>query len=185
MRSKYIESKETGEPQPQPLDQPTQGVVRLYGRDLTAMNPRDLVQLRCCRIGFVFQTFNLIANLSALENVMLPMEFARVDGKEAKRRAHSILKQVGLDHRISHTPARLSGGEQQRVAIARALANSPELILADEPTGNLDSKTGEEVVGLLIDLVKDQAKTLLVVTHDERLADVADQRLDIRDGRLA
>ena len=149
------------------------------------MSPPELAQLRCHHVGFVFQTFNLIPNLTAVENVTLPMEFAGVDGKESKRRAGHLLEQVGLAHRALHTPARLSGGEQQRVAIARALANSPELVLADEPTGNLDTSTGEEVVALLRELVRGEGKSLIVVTHDERLAVLADQRLDIRDGRLS
>ena len=167
------------------LDRPTRGHVRLDGQDLATLSPRELARLRCHHVGIVFQTFNLIPNLTAVENVTLPLEFAGVDGKEAKSRASHLLEQVGLAHRALHTPARLSGGEQQRVAIARALANSPELVLADEPTGNLDTSTGEEVVALLRDLVKGEGKSLIVVTHDERLAHLADQRLDIRDGRLA
>ena len=166
------------------LDPPTRGQVRLDGLDLATMAPHHLNQLRCRKVGFVFQTFNLIPNLTALENVMLPMEFAGVDVKEAQHRAMSLLEQVGLGHRVSHTPSRLSGGEQQRVAIARALANSPELVLADEPTGNLDSTTGEEVVTLLRDLVKEEGKSLVVVTHDARLADLADLRLQMRDGQV-
>lgn len=166
------------------LDRPTRGQVRLDGQDLVTLDSQQLTQLRCWKIGFVFQTFNLIPNLTALENVMLPMEFAGVDGKEAKHRAMSLLDQVGLGRRASHTPSRLSGGEQQRVAIARALANSPELVLADEPTGNLDSSTGDEVVTLLRDLVKREGKTLVVVTHDARLADLADIRLQMRDGQI-
>ena len=166
------------------LDLPTHGVVRLDGRDLTTLDPRELVRLRCRKVGFVFQTFNLIPNLTALENVMLPLEFARVGGSDARSRALLLLEQVGLAHRASQVPRRLSGGEQQRVAIARALANSPELVLADEPTGNLDTSTGEEVVSLLQDLVKDEGKTLIVVTHDERLSELADIRWHIRDGEL-
>ena len=166
------------------LDRPSRGQVRLAGLDLTAMSHGRLTQLRCRKIGFIFQTFNLIPNLTALENVMLPMEFAGVGGKDATHRAVSLLEQVRLSHRASHTPGRLSGGEQQRVAIARALANSPELVLADEPTGNLDSSTGEEIVALLRDLVKREGKSLIVVTHDERLASVADMRIQIRDGQV-
>ena len=166
------------------LDIPTRGVVLLGAQALASMNPRDLVRVRCRKVGFVFQTFNLIPNLTALENVMLPLEFSGCRAKEARSRATSLLGQVGLVHRASHTPARLSGGEQQRVAIARALANSPDLVLADEPTGNLDSSTGEEVVSLLRDLVKNGGKTLIVVTHDERLSELADIRWHIRDGEL-
>ena len=167
------------------LDTPSRGQVRLDGEDLALLSPRRLAQLRCRKIGFVFQTFNLVPNLTALENVMLPMEFAGVDVKGTRHRAASLLEEVGLADRATHTPAKLSGGEQQRVAIARALANDPELILADEPTGNLDSSTGEEVVILLRDLAKRQQKTLIVVTHDERLAQLADVRLLLRDGRIA
>ena len=166
------------------LDRPTRGRVRLDGRDVATMDQRQLAELRCRKIGFVFQTFNLIPNLTALENVMLPMEFAGVGGKEAKQRALDLLTQVGLDQRATHTPGRLSGGEQQRVSIARVLANSPELVLADEPTGNLDTSTGEEVVQLLRDLVRREGRTLIVVTHDERLARLADDRLEIRDGEI-
>ena len=166
------------------LDLPTRGVIRLDGRDLTTLDARELVRLRCRKVGFVFQTFNLIPNLTAVENVMLPLEFARVESSDAKRRALFLLEQVGLAHRASQVPRRLSGGEQQRVAIARALANSPELVLADEPTGNLDTSTGEEVIALLRRLVKDEGKTLIVVTHDERLSKLADIRWHIRDGML-
>ena len=166
------------------LDRPSRGQVTLAGQDLTTMNQGQLTKLRCRKVGFVFQTFNLIPNLTALENVMLPMEFAGVDSKDATHRAVGLLEQVRLAHRASHTPGRLSGGEQQRVAIARALANSPELVLADEPTGNLDSSTGEEVVALLRDLVKREGKSLIVVTHDDRLASIADMRIQIRDGQI-
>ena len=166
------------------LDRPTRGHVILKGQDLASLNQGELAQLRCRKVGFVFQTFNLIPNLTALENVMLPMEFAGIDGKGARHRAIRLLEQVELAHRVSHTPARLSGGEQQRVAIARALANGPELVLADEPTGNLDSSTGEEMVTLLRDLVKREGKTLIVVTHDARLKELADLRLHIRDGQI-
>ena len=166
------------------LDTPTRGRVQLEGEDLARLSPRQLAQLRCRSIGFVFQTFNLVPNLTALENVMLPMEFAGLHTKQAKLRAASLLEEVGLAERAAHTPAKLSGGEQQRVAIARSLANNPELILADEPTGNLDSVTGEEVVILLRDLAKSQQKTLIVVTHDERLAELADVRLLLQDGRI-
>ena len=166
------------------LDIPTRGVVLLGGQALASMNPRELVRVRCRKVGFVFQTFNLIPNLTALENVMLPLEFSGCGAKEARSRATSLLGQVGLVHRASHTPARLSGGEQQRAAIARALANSPDLVLADEPTGNLDSSTGDEVIALLKGLVKDEGRTLIVVTHDERLSELADIRWHIRDGEL-
>ena len=166
------------------LDRPTRGRVFLNGQDLAALNQRELSAVRCRSVGFVFQTFNLIPNLTALENVSLPMEFAGVQGRAASAQAASLLERVGLASRASHTTARLSGGEQQRVAIARALANSPDLVVADEPTGNLDRATGEEIVALLRDLVKGDGKTLIVVTHDDRIPDMADLSLEIRDGQL-
>jgi len=166
------------------LDRPTAGKVVVLGMSLGELPEKELTEYRRRRVGFVFQVYNLIPNLSALDNVVLPMEFLGLSGKAARERGMGLLDQVGMAHRARHTPAKLSGGEQQRVAIARALANGPDLILADEPTGNLDSSTGEEVVTLLKDLVKDGGKSLVVVTHDERLASFADVRLHIHDGRI-
>ena len=167
------------------LDRPTAGEVVVLGASLGELSERGLTEYRRKRVGFVFQMYNLIPNLSALENVVLPMEFLGFGGWKARERGMHLLGQVGMAHRARHTPAKLSGGEQQRVAIARALANNPALILADEPTGNLDSTTGEEVVALLRDLVKQEGKSLVVVTHDERLAELADLRLHIRDGQIS
>jgi putative ABC transport system ATP-binding protein len=167
------------------MDRPTSGRAVVEGVDLGRLGEKDLTEYRRAKVGFVFQAFNLIPNLSALENVMLPMEFAGVPADERKKRATELLERVGMSHRVGHTPARLSGGEQQRVAIARALANDPAIILADEPTGNLDSKTGREVIGLLRELARSRAKTVMVVTHDEAIEAVADRAVHIRDGRIA
>ena len=167
------------------LDRPSGGTYRLLGEESGTLSDAGLTRLRRRHIGFVFQSFNLIPNLSALENVMLPMEFAGVPADERKKRAVDLLERVGMSHRVGHTPARLSGGEQQRVAIARALANDPAIVLADEPTGNLDSKTGREVIGLLRELARERGKTVMVVTHDEAIEAVADRAVHIRDGRIA
>lgn len=166
------------------LDRPTSGQAFIDGTDLNAMAERQLTVYRRQKIGFVFQFFNLIPNLTALENVMLPMEYARIPEKQAKARARELLELVGMGHRTSHFPGPLSGGEQQRVAIARALANDAPIILADEPTGNLDSRTGEEIVGLLHRLVQEQGKTVVVVTHDVAIENIADVSFEIRDGRI-
>ncbi|MGQ0655333.1 MAG: ABC transporter ATP-binding protein [Betaproteobacteria bacterium] len=164
------------------MDRPSSGEVFVAGQLLNTLPEAGLTTFRRNTVGFVFQTFNLIPNLSALENVMLPMEFAGVEGEERRRRAEDLLKQVGLSGRLTHRPRELSGGEQQRVAIARALANSPRLILADEPTGNLDSKTGQVIYELLNEI--SQARTVMVVTHAEALAALADRVVPIQDGRL-
>ena len=167
------------------LDRPTAGEVVVLGMLLGELSEKGLTEYRRTRVGFVFQTYNLIPNLSALEKVVLPMEFLGFDGKKARERGMHLLGLVGMAHRARHTPAKLSGGEQQRVAIARALVDNPALILADEPTGNLDSTTGEEVVALLSNLVKQEGKSLVVATHDERLASLADIPLYIRDGQIS
>jgi ABC-type lipoprotein export system ATPase subunit len=166
------------------LDRPTSGKVWIAGTDLGRLSEVELTAYRRKTVGFVFQDYGLIPNLTALENVMLPMEFARVPRREAKARARQLLAAVGLGHRTVHRPNRLSGGEQQRVAIARALANDPAIILADEPTGNLDTKTGEEIVALLSRLVKDRRKTAIIVTHDAHIAEAANLRFHIQDGRI-
>jgi len=164
------------------LDRPDAGRVIIDGVDLNGLGERELTAYRRQKVGFVFQTFELIPNLSALENVMLPMEF---NGKpNGKTKAHELLEAVKMGPRASHSPARLSGGERQRVAIARALANDPPLLLADEPTGNLDSATGEEIIRLLKQLVEERGKTVIVVTHDEGLARLADLRVHIQDGKI-
>ena len=164
------------------MDRPTRGDVIVGGQALNDLPEKALTRFRRQTVGFVFQTFNLIPNLTALENVMLPMEFNQVPKPEGVRRAKQLLDRVGLAPRLTHRPNELSGGEQQRVAIARALANNPPLILADEPTGNLDSKTGQVIYELLKEIA--QERTVLVVTHAEPLAQMADRVLHITDGRL-
>ena len=165
------------------MDRPTAGEIRIAGQFLNTLPESGLTAFRRNTVGFVFQSFNLIPNLSALENVMLPMEFAGVAADERKRRAANLLEQVNLSARSTHRPRELSGGEQQRVAIARALANNPRLVLADEPTGNLDSKTGRLIYELLKTIARE--RTVVVVTHAETLAELADQVLHIGDGKLA
>jgi putative ABC transport system ATP-binding protein len=150
------------------LDKPTSGTINLNGKFLTAMNEDDRAAMRNALIGFVFQSFQLLQGLTALENVMLPLEL-RGD-KNAKSSAAALLDRVGLSHRLSHTPARLSGGEQQRVALARAFVTQPAILFADEPTGNLDSKTGGTVIDLLFELNLEKNTTLILVTHDQVLA---------------
>ena len=165
------------------MDRPTSGEVTVAGQRLDTLPESALTAFRRDTVGFVFQSFNLIPNLSALENVMLPMEFAGTVVQERRRRATDLLTQVGLSTRLTHRPRELSGGEQQRVAIARALANNPPLILADEPTGNLDSKTGQMIYELLKEIAKERA--VIVVTHAEPLAQLADRIVHIKDGRLS
>lgn len=166
------------------LDVPTYGKIFLNHKDTSHLSESDLAQLRGKTVGFIFQQFNLIGNLTALENVMLPMIFQNVPEKERIERAKYLLGEVQLSHRMDHYPGQLSGGEQQRVAIARALANNPDVILADEPTGNLDSKTGEIVLSFLNKL-NAEGKTIVMVTHDQHLAmEHADIIFWIRDGRV-
>ncbi|MEM4259342.1 MAG: ABC transporter ATP-binding protein, partial [Candidatus Pacearchaeota archaeon] len=166
------------------LDLATKGDIYLDGVDIEELDESDLAQVRGKIIGFIFQSFNLIPNLSAKENVMLPMIFQDVDSAEREIRAEKLLKMVGLAERMDHRPNQLSGGEQQRVAIARALANDPEVILADEPTGNLDTRTGEIVLHYL-DKLNKEGKTIIMVTHDIRLAQEHAQTIyHIKDGRL-
>jgi len=166
------------------LDVPTQGHIFLDGRDIAELEESDLAQIRGRKIGFVFQQFNLITSLSAMENVMMPMMFQDVPTYERERRARRLLDIVGLGKRVNHRPTELSGGEQQRVAIARALANDPPVILADEPTGNLDSKHGEEIMELLSRLHEKEKKTIIMVTHDEKLSKYADRIIYIKDGKV-
>jgi putative ABC transport system ATP-binding protein len=164
------------------MDKPSEGQIAVVGQSLVALSESGLTSFRRETIGFVFQSFNLIPNLSALENVMLPMEFNDVPSAERQTRAQELLSRVGLGTRLHHKPRELSGGEQQRVAIARALANNPPLILADEPTGNLDSKTGHMIYSLLKEIALE--RTVIVVTHAEDLSRLADRVLRIRDGKL-
>jgi len=164
------------------LDIPSSGKVLLAGKDISKMSESNLAQIRGKKIGFIFQRFNLIDTLSALENVMLPLTFQGVPEHERKNRAIKLLTQFGLGDRMHHKPNELSGGQQQRVAIARALAVDPPVILADEPTGNLDSKTGKEVMQFLRELNDKQGKTIILVTHDDVLAHVADRVEFLKDG---
>lgn len=167
------------------LEKPTGGKIEIDGRDITTLRDHALVDYRRRKIGFVFQGYNLIPNLTAVENVMLPMSFEGVQGSERKKRAEDLLTQVGITgDKQNRKPGRLSGGEQQRVAIARALANKPSLILADEPTGNLDSETGKMIFNLLHDLAKTQNTTIVVVTHDLSIAGKTDKSFRLADGKL-
>lgn len=165
------------------LDKPTSGRVLIEGSDTKSMSEEKLAETRRKKVGFVFQQFNLIPRLTALENVELPMWFAGMNGEERKKRAIGLLKGVGLGDRMQHKPSELSGGQQQRVAIARALANDPDILLADEPTGNLDTKSGEEIVSILEELNR-KGKTLIVVTHERELEKKVRRIIRIRDGRV-
>jgi putative ABC transport system ATP-binding protein len=162
------------------LDAPTTGAILIDGVDITALSEDGLAKLRGEKIGFVFQFFHLVPALTALENVLVPMEIA--GRRDANDRARQLLDEVGLAERGHHYPSQLSGGEQQRVAIARALANDPPIVFADEPTGNLDSKTGRHILDLLVDAQRSRGTTLVLVTHDQELAALANQRLSLRDG---
>jgi putative ABC transport system ATP-binding protein len=166
------------------LDTPTSGQVLVDGQDLRQARDRELAAFRNQRIGFVFQTFHLQPTYTAVENVALPLVFAQVPPKERRAKAQSVLETVGLGDRLRHKPAQLSGGERQRVAIARALVTDPAYILADEPTGNLDTSTGHEIVTLLDRLHRQRAMTVVLVTHDAEIAALADRRISLRDGRI-
>jgi putative ABC transport system ATP-binding protein len=167
------------------LDLPTKGHVFLDSQNISKLAESQLAQVRGQKIGFVFQQFNLIQTLTALENVMLPLAFQDVDDSSARKRALEILTTVGLGNRISHLPTQLSGGERQRVSIARALAVDPEIILADEPTGNLDSRTGEFIMRFFKKIHGEDSKTILMVTHDLQLArKIADRMVHLKDGRV-
>ena len=166
------------------LDSPTKGKVFLKGKDISLLSEDELSQLRGKTIGFIFQEFNLLPNLDALENVMMPMIFQGTPIEQRKKRAHDLLVSVGLGARIYHQPAELSGGERQRIAIARAFANDPELVIADEPTGNLDSTTGKKIMEILTDFHKREGKTIIVVTHDPHIAEYSEKIVDIKDGEI-
>lgn len=166
------------------LDFPTKGNVYLKGKNISEMSESQLAQFRGKILGFVFQEFNLLPNLNALENVMLPMVFQRVPLAERKEKAQNILEKVGLKERMFHQPTELSGGERQRVALARAFANDPEVVIADEPTGNLDSVTGRMIMDTLADFHKKQGKTMVAVTHDPKIASYAEEIINIQDGRI-
>lgn len=164
------------------LDTPTKGKIHLGEFDIQELAESDLAQIRGKKIGFIFQAFNLISTLTALQNVTLPMVFQNIDKEQREKKAKELLKLVGLTERINHRPAQLSGGEQQRVAIARALANDPEVILADEPTGNLDSKTEQEIMKLLKNLHRKHKKTIIMITHNRSIAKDAERIVQLQDG---
>jgi putative ABC transport system ATP-binding protein len=164
------------------LDAPTTGSIVIDGTDITTLSEDALAKLRGSRVGFVFQSFHLLPSLTAFENVLVPIEIA--GGADPARRARALLAEVGLSERGHHYPSQLSGGEQQRVAIARALANDPPILLADEPTGNLDSSTGRQVIDLLLQVHRTRATTLVLVTHDPEIAAIADLIVTLRDGRI-
>lgn len=166
------------------LDKPSEGRVFFEDRDISKLSDDELADIRSNKIGFVFQQFNLLHNLTALENVMMPAVFKGFPLAERQERAQKALQAVGLAERVNHKPSELSGGEQQRVAIARALINDPEVIVADEPTGNIDSKTGKIIMDILADLNKKEGKTIIVVTHESSLASYADKTINIKDGKI-
>jgi len=165
------------------LDIVTEGVYKLNQKMIKEYDENDLAEIRNTSIGFVFQQFNLLPSFSALENVMIPLTYARIHRKERENKAKALLTQVGLGDRMFHKPTELSGGQQQRVSIARALANDPNIILADEPTGALDSKTGQEVLALLTQLNK-QGKTIIIITHDMTIAQYAKRIIRLKDGLI-
>jgi len=166
------------------LDFPTQGKVFLKGKDVSLLTEDQLSQLRGKTIGFIFQEFNLLPNLTAVENVMLPMIFQGIPKKKRGERAKALLISMGLGERIFHQSPELSAGERQRVAIARAFANNPEVVIADEPTGNLDSMTGKKIMEILTDFHKKEGKTIVVVTHDPNIANYSEEIINIKDGQI-
>jgi putative ABC transport system ATP-binding protein len=166
------------------LDLPTKGKILLDGHDISKMSESQLATIRGKKIGFVFQAFNLIPSLTAMENVMLPMIFNNVPKEIRLKTARELLEDMGLKHRLDHKPNQMSGGEQQRVAIARALSNDPDVILADEPTGNLDSTTGKHILDIIEHLYKEHKKTIIMVTHDPYIANFAEKKVVIVDGQL-
>ena len=166
------------------LDKPNTGTVFINDVDMAQLDAQELAFLRCHTIGYIFQTFNLIPVMTALENVMLPTVFAGTPSEEGTNRAIELCEIVGLGHRLHHKPGQLSGGQQQRVAIARSLANNPSIVLADEPTGNLDEKTGVEIINLLRKLNQEQGVTIITATHDPKMIRVSDRAVTIRDGQI-
>ena len=163
------------------LDIPTSGVYRLNNIEVSSLNDKELSKVRCSQLGFVFQSFNLLPQLNVMENVEVPLLYADVEQKERRKRCHEMLELVGLSDRVEHRPTQLSGGQMQRVAIARALVNTPVLILADEPTGNLDTATSAEIMALFLDLNR-RGRTIVMVTHDQQVAAYAHRVLHIVDG---
>lgn len=166
------------------LDMPSRGKIYLQGQDVSVFSEDKLAEIRGKKIGFIFQQFNLLQNLTALENVMLPMIFQGINEAERKRKAEALLRSVNLENRMAHKPTEMSGGEQQRIAIARSLVNDPEILIADEPTGNLDSTTGKTVMEILTKLHKEQKKTIIVVTHDPNIAHYSQNVTHIQDGQI-
>ena len=166
------------------LTKPTGGQVFIDKTDISRLGPNELAWLRCRKIGYIFQTFNLIPIMTALQNVMLPMIFAGVDRGTREAKGMDLLKMVGLENRANHKPPELSGGQQQRVAIARAFANEPAIVLADEPTGNLDLKTGVEIIRLLVEMNRAKGVTIMCNTHDLKIIDASDRIVWVRDGRI-
>ncbi|NTU80738.1 MAG: ABC transporter ATP-binding protein, partial [Chloroflexales bacterium] len=167
------------------LDTPTSGHYTLDGEDVSNLSRLEQARVRNRKLGFVFQNFNLLPRLTVLQNVELPLVYGRVDGRERKERARVALEVVGLGHKLDSLPTMLSGGQKQRVAVARALVHNPAIILADEPTGALDTKTGAEILGLFRDLNREQGRTIIVVTHDPEIGRHMDRVIGLRDGRLA
>ncbi len=167
------------------LDKPTSGEVYIDEVDISQLGTYELAWLRCRKIGYIFQTFNLIPVMNALENVSLPMIFAGLDSDEARDKAAGLLRKVGLGERLTHRPTELSGGQQQRIAIARALANDPAIILADEPTGNLDLKTGQEIIELLQGLKEERGVTIITATHDHKMLAASDRVIWVTDGQIS
>jgi putative ABC transport system ATP-binding protein len=166
------------------LDSPSKGTIRLDGTMIQNASARELAAIRNRKIGFVFQFFNLLPKLNVVQNVELPMIYSGISGRDRRERAMAALKSVGMDNRAKHRPSQLSGGQQQRAAIARALVNSPRIVFADEPTGNLDSHTGEAILQLFRNLSQ-QGRTIVLVTHDPEIAAVTPRRIEIRDGKIA
>lgn len=165
------------------LDTPNSGIYKLDGKDVASMTDDDLSQIRNKHIGFIFQTFHLLSKLDVVGNVKLPLRYSDIDEEEGNKRAVDLIERVGLSHRKQHKPFELSGGQRQRVAIARALINKPSVILADEPTGNLDSKTSSEIMGLLTELHK-QGQTIVMVTHEDEIAAYAQRIIIMKDGKV-
>lgn len=166
------------------LDGPTEGTYSLGGHDVSTLSARERAWVRLNYIGFIFQSFHLISDHTVLENVTLPLYYAGVDRHQREARAVELIERVGLGHRVNHRPAQLSGGEKQRVAIARAISGQPRLLLADEPTGALDTKTGDAVMKLLLEIHDTRALTLLIVTHDPEVAEFCHRRIYLRDGKI-
>jgi len=166
------------------LDRPTEGIIHLDGLEVTSLPKRRLPRIRREKVGFVFQQFNLLSSLTALENVMLPLRYTNISKREGRRRAQALLEEVGLGERVTHRPTEMSGGEQQRVAVARALINNPAIVLADEPTGELDTHTAGEIIGLLHELNERDGQTFIVVTHDPLVAEATDRTVYLQDGMI-